>query len=207
MLLAAPVGGGAGALAGVGVRALLARMRRGVLVPVAPCAGTLALLWAVSCGLVAARVVPIPWLPAWLGLGVLVVAGSASDLAARRLPDALTLPASVLALAALVPLGATTLAAGTVGAVLLGGAFAVVHLAAPGALGAGDVKLAPAVGAPLAAASWGALAVVPLLAAAGVVVAATATALARGGRPGPVPYGPPFLVAAWLLLATSLSIG
>jgi leader peptidase (prepilin peptidase)/N-methyltransferase len=206
MLLAALAGGGAGALTGAGVPALLARMRRGVLVPLAPCAGALAALWAVPSGVAAAGVVPAPWLPAWLGLGALAVAGSATDLTARRLPDALTLPAAVLALAALVPLGATTLAAGALGAVLLGGALAAVHLAAPGALGAGDVKLAPAVGAPLAAASWGALALVPVLAAAGVVAAVTVTALVRGGRPATVPYGPPLLIAAWVLLATSLAI-
>src|SRR4051812_3301658 len=145
MLLAALAGGGAGALTGACVRALLARVRRGVLVPLAPCAGALAALWAVPSGVVAAGVVPAPWLPAWLGLGALVVAGSATDLTARRLPDALTLPAAVLALAALVPLGASTLAAGALGAVLLGGALAAGPPPAPGAPGARRRQPAPAV--------------------------------------------------------------
>ena len=186
--------GSAGALAGVCLRTLLARMRRGVLVPVLPTAGALAVLWAVPAGVVAAGLVPATWLPAWLVLGALVVAGSATDLVARRLPDAVTVPGAVLALAALVPLGTEHLVAGLVGAVVLGGAFAAVHLAAPGALGAGDVKLAPALGAPLAAASWSGLVAAPALAAVGVLV----LVLAGGARR--VPYGPPLLGATWLVL-------
>ena len=182
----------------MGVRALLARMRRGVLVPVLPTAGALAVLWAVPAGVVAAGLVPATWLPAWLVLGVLVVAGSATDLVARRLPDAVTVPGAVLALVALVPLGTGHLVAGLVGAVVLGGAFAAVHLAAPGALGAGDVKLAPALGAPLAAASWGGLVAAPVLAAVGVLV----LVLAGGARR--VPYGPPLLGATWLTLAATV---
>jgi len=189
-----------GALVGVAVRAGLARMRRGVLVRAWPVALVLALLWAVPAGVVAAGAAPAAWLPAWLGLGMLVVAGSATDLAARRLPDALTRPATVLALAALLPLGPRAALASLLGAVVLGGAHAAVHLAAPGALGAGDVKLAPALGAPLAAASWGALAVAPVLAAAGVL----ALVLARRARPGTVPFGPPLLAATWVVLATAV---
>ena len=207
MLLAAAVGGGAGAPAGLAVRAWLARVRRGVLVPGAPCAVALAVLWATSCALVAARAVPAPWLPTWLALGVLVVAGSAADLAARRLPDALTLPAVVLAGVSLVPLGPAVLASGVLGALLLGGVFAGVHLAAPGALGAGDVKLAPAVGAPLAAVWWGALAAAPVVAAVGVLALLAASSLTRDGAVRTVPYGPPLLVAAWLIVTVSLWSG
>ncbi|WP_328307584.1 prepilin peptidase [Actinomycetospora sp. NBC_00405] len=198
VLAAVLVAGSAGALAGVGVRAVLARVRRGVLVPVLPTAGALAALWAAPAGVVAARLAPATWLPAWLVLGVLVVAGSATDLVARRLPDAVTVPGAGLALAALVPLGAGHLVAGLLGAVVLGGAFAAVHLAAPGALGAGDVKLAPALGALLAAASWGGLVAAPVLAAVGVLV----LVLAGGARR--VPYGPPLLGAAWLTLAATV---
>ncbi|GAA4730117.1 prepilin peptidase [Actinomycetospora chibensis] len=199
VVLAVVLGAGsAGTLAGVGVRALLARVRRGALVPVLPCAGTLAALWAAPAGGVAAGLVPTTWLPAWLVLGVLVVAGSATDLVARRLPDAVTLPGAAAALAALVPLGTGHLVAGLLGAVVLGGAFAAVHLAAPGALGAGDVKLAPALGAPLAAASWGGLVAAPVLAAVGVLV----LVLAGGARR--VPYGPPLLGATWFTLAATV---
>ena len=88
--------------------------------------------------------------------------------------------------------------AGFLGAVVLGGAFAAVHLATPGALGAGDVKLAPALGAPLAAASWAGLAAAPVLAAVGVLV----LVLAGGARR--VPYGPPLLGATWFSLAATV---
>ncbi|WP_433024844.1 prepilin peptidase [Actinomycetospora sp. CA-053990] len=198
VLIAVVVAGSAGGLAAVGVRALLARMRRGVLVPVLPTAGALAVLWAVPAAVVAAGLVPATWLPAWLVLGVLVVAGSATDLVARRLPDAVTVPGAVLGLAALVPLGTGHLVSGLLGAAVLGGAFAAVHLAAPGALGAGDVKLAPALGAPLAAASWGGLVAAPVLAAVGVLV----LVLAGGARR--VPYGPPLLAATWLTLVATV---
>ncbi|GLZ44125.1 hypothetical protein Acsp06_03100 [Actinomycetospora sp. NBRC 106375] len=207
VLLAAAAGGGAGALTGCGVRTWLARMRRGVLVPGLPCAAALAVLWAASCGVVGAGVVSALWLPAWLVLGALGVAGSATDLAEHRLPDALTLPAAGLACASLVPLGPSALVAGVLGALLLGGVFAAVHLAAPRALGAGDVKLAPAVGAPLAAASWGALAAVPVIAAGGVLALLVASSLTRDGPVRAVPYGPPLLLAAWSVLTVSLSGG
>lgn len=197
-VLAAVLGAGAGALAGVCLRGVLARMRRGVLVPVLPASGALAVLWAAPAGAVAAGVVPAAWLPVWLVLGALVVAGSATDLVARRLPNAVTVPAAVLGLAALVPLGTGHLVAGLVGAVVLGGAFAAVHLVAPGALGAGDVKVAPALGAPLAAASWDGLVAAPVLAAVGVLV----LVLAGGARR--VPYGPPLLGATWLTLAATV---
>ncbi|GAA4784472.1 hypothetical protein GCM10023200_17620 [Actinomycetospora chlora] len=206
-VVTALAGGGAGALVGVVVRVALARMRRGVLVPVVPCAMALAVLWAVPCGLVAEGVVATAWLPAWLGLGLLVVAASAADLAARRLPDALTRPATVLALVSVLPLGLPATGAGLLGGVLLGGALAAVHLAAPRALGAGDVKLAPAVGVPLAAASAGAAAVVPVLAAMGVLALVTASTLTRRGRPAAVPYAPPLLLAAWVVLTVSLTAG
>ncbi|MDD7964751.1 prepilin peptidase [Actinomycetospora lemnae] len=201
VLVAALGGGGAGALVGVGLRTALARMRRGALVPRRACGGALAVLWAVPVGLVAAGTTPAAWLPAWLVLGALVVAGSAVDLAAHRLPDALTLPAAGASLLALLPLGAAAIAAGAAGALLLGGAFAAVHLAAPGALGAGDVKLAPALGGPLSAASAVAPVLAVVLAAAGVLV------LASTRRARRVPFGPPLLLAAWVVLTVSLAAG
>ncbi|MFC5138694.1 prepilin peptidase [Actinomycetospora rhizophila] len=201
VVLAGTAGGGAGALGGCAVRAWLARMRRGALVPAPACAGVLAVLWALAAGLVAAGVVPVVWLPAHLVLGALVVAGSAVDLAAGRLPDALTGPAAVVMLLALVPLDPFVLAAGIVGGVALGGVCAAVHLAAPTALGAGDVKLAPSLGAPLAAASWSAPVLAVVLASLGVLALASIRGVRR------VPFGPPLLVAAWLVLTASLTDG
>ena len=64
--------------------------------------------------------------------------------------------------------------------------------------GRGTCKLAPALGAPLAAASWGGLVAAPVLAAVGVLV----LVLAGGARR--VPYGPPLLGATWLTLAATV---
>ncbi|MGB3522227.1 MAG: A24 family peptidase, partial [Mycobacterium sp.] len=70
---------------------------------------------------------------------------SGYDIRQRRLPNWLTLPAAVLvpAVAAAVGRGPAAL----VGAAALTGVYLVVHLIAPAGLGAGDVKLAVALGA------------------------------------------------------------
>lgn len=81
--------------------------------------------------------------------GVAVVAWlaalSAFDIRERRLPNYLTLPG-----AAAVLLGAAVAGRGVaamLGAAVLVAVYLVVHLAAPAAMGAGDVKLAVGVGA------------------------------------------------------------
>lgn len=106
------------------------------------------------------------------GLAVLVwmVALSVVDICERRLPNALTLPGAVVVVAVAAVCGRGLPAA--VGAATLAGAYLVVHLVKPAAMGAGDVKLAiglgaltgafgvdawalAAVGAPLLTAVWG----------------------------------------------------
>jgi leader peptidase (prepilin peptidase)/N-methyltransferase len=100
---------------------------------------------------------------------------SCYDIARRRLPNALTLPGAgaILLGAAWAGRGLPALA----GAAALAGTYLLVHLAAPAAMGAGDVKLAIGVGglagcfgagvwllaalaAPLLTALWGLLALV-----------------------------------------------
>ena len=73
-----------------------------------------------------------------------LIALSVHDLRYRRLPNLLTLPGGVviLVVAALTGHGLEAL----LGALALTGIYAVVHLGAAGALGAGDVKLAVGVG-------------------------------------------------------------
>jgi len=190
-----------GALTGAAVRALLGRMRRGAVVPPAWCEVGVAVLWGLPVlGVVLGRV-DAAWLPTALGFGVLAVAATATDVVHRRLPDRLTLPAAALAPVALLPLGVGAAGVGLLGALVFLVAHAVVHLAAPGALGAGDVKLAASLGAPLAAASWWALLVVPVLAAVGVLVWATW----GGAGPGRgAPFGPPMLAATWGVIAVEV---
>ena len=79
------------------------------------------------------------------------------------------------------------------GAVLLLAVHAVVHLTAPGQLGAGDVKLSGVVGAVLGAVSWPAVLLGPVVAAVLTVV------LAVLGRRGSAPHGPGLLLAALLV--------
>lgn len=105
---------------------------------------------------------------AWL------VALSAFDVRTRRLPNWLTLPGAlaILVLALAVGRGLPAVA----GALALFAVYLAVHLLAPAAMGAGDVKLAiglgaltgsfgvdvwtlAALGAPLVTAIWGAVAV------------------------------------------------
>lgn len=83
-----------------------------------------------------------------LACGIVVAWAAAltlSDVRVRRLPNGLTLTGAVVILtgAAVAGRGAPAL----IGGLALGGLYLVVHLADPSGLGAGDVKLALALGA------------------------------------------------------------
>ena len=83
-----------------------------------------------------------------LGCGTIVVWATALtlvDLRLRRLPNALTLTGAGVILAGAAAAGRGTPA--LVGGLALGGLYLVVHLADPSGMGAGDVKLALALGA------------------------------------------------------------
>lgn len=133
-----------------------------------------------------------PWCVPWCVLVVWSVALSVADVRWHRLPNVLTLPG-----AAVILIGA--IVAGRGGAALLGGvalgvSYLAVHLSDPSGLGAGDVKLALALGAltgSLGAAAWTLAAVLaPLL-------TACAGLLARAfGRRGPLPHGPAMCAAS-----------
>lgn len=131
---------------------------------------------------VAAVVVVLGWLTA------LVI----YDVRWRRLPNYLTLPgaAVVLVTAAVTGHGLPAL----LGAAALTGAYLIVHLLAPAAMGAGDVKLAVGVGALTGAFGvevWtlAALSAPLLTAVLGVV------ALVRTAAPT-VPHGPSMCLAS-----------
>jgi leader peptidase (prepilin peptidase)/N-methyltransferase len=134
---------------------------------------------------------------AWGG----VLLGGA-DLVARRLPDALTLPAYPLVLGLL---GIAAVGAGNIdplvraaaGALLWAGGYAAIRLASPGALGGGDVKLAGSLGALTAATSWSGLLLAVL--AASVLTAMAAVPARMLGHPD-VPHGPAMLAAAWIVV-------
>jgi leader peptidase (prepilin peptidase)/N-methyltransferase len=207
-VVAAGICAGAGGAAGYAVRLLLRRLRRGALIRPPWCESAVGLLWAGPVAAWAAGALPAGWVPALLGLGWFGVAAGAVDLAHRRLPDALTIPALPVALLLLLPLGATAVLHGLAGAAVAAVAHAAVHLVAPRAMGAGDVKLAAPLGAVLAAAGWPAPVLAALLAAVlTAVLGVTGLATRRLGRGAALPHGPSMLVATWLVTSWLAAVG
>lgn len=183
-----------GAAVGAGVRRGLAAIRRGVLVGRGWCEVGVGSAWAAVLTAAVVGLVGPAWVPVLLVVSVVAVAGCATDLTAGRLPDVLTLPAVPVGWAALVPLGGRAVLAGVAGTLVLGALHTLVGLLVPGAVGGGDVKLAAALGAPLAAAGWWAVAAVPVAAA----VLLAGVAVVRGRRA--LPLGPPLLGVSWIVL-------
>jgi leader peptidase (prepilin peptidase)/N-methyltransferase len=120
---------------------------------------------------------------------------SVYDVRHRRLPNALTLPgaAAVLVVASVVGRGGEAL----LGALALTAPYLAVHLRAPAAMGAGDVKLAIGLGALTGAVgvdAWMLAAVAaPMLTALWGIVAV--------GPRGTVPHGPSMCVATLVAVA------
>jgi leader peptidase (prepilin peptidase)/N-methyltransferase len=200
--------GAAGAAAGGGARLLLGQLRRGARIAPPWCEIAAGVLWAAVAAAWAVGVIPAAWVPALLGLGWFGVAAGGVDLAHRRLPDALTLPALPVALLLLLPLGPTAVMHGLAGAALAVGAHGAVHLVVPRAMGAGDVKLAAPLGAVLAAAGWPALVLAALLAAVLTAVLGVAgLATRRLGRRAALPHGPSMLAATWLVTSWLAAVG
>jgi leader peptidase (prepilin peptidase) / N-methyltransferase len=179
---------------------LLRRIPRGVRVPVLACGVLVAALWAV----IVARAggLPVWWWPVPLVLAWSGVLLGAADVAVRRLPDALTLPAypvaaALLAVAAVGVGDADLIGRAVVGALLWAGGYAALRLIAPGALGAGDVKLAGSLGALTAASSWPGL-LLAVLAASALTAVIAGPARMLGYHD--VPHGPAMLATAWLVV-------
>ncbi|MEH3142061.1 MAG: A24 family peptidase [Mycobacterium kyogaense] len=131
-----------------------------------------------------------------------LIALSAYDLRCRRLPNLLTLPGAAVILtaaAALAGHGAGALA----GALALTGIYAAVHLCAPAALGAGDVKLALGVGGLTGAfgtQSWALCAV-----GASLLTGLWGAARVLRGVRSAVPHGPAMCLTAAAAVMTALA--
>ncbi|HET8640835.1 MAG TPA: prepilin peptidase [Pseudonocardiaceae bacterium] len=178
---------------------VLGRLREPVRLPVGVAEGVVGLVWAVVAARAVAGGMPGWWVPAPAALGWLAVVLTATDVAQRRLPNVITMPAYPVAGALLVVVcgagGGVGLGvrAAVAGALLLA-VYATVHLVAPGQLGAGDVKLAGVVGLALGAMGWPAVLVGQVIAAVVTVGFAVGTAGRRGS-----PHGPGMLAGALLL--------
>ncbi|MGH3450655.1 MAG: prepilin peptidase [Haloechinothrix sp.] len=194
-----------GCAVGAAGRLVLARLRRGARIP----GGWCELAAACACAVIGVRWLthgfPPWWLPVPVALTALGIPLAAIDLARRRLPDALTIPAYALFAGAL--LAASTVGANggvllraVIGVGVFGGAHLMIHLAAPASLGAGDVKLSGSLGGILAAVGWPAMVVAAGLAAVlTLVLAAVPAALRAGAWTQGVPHGPGLLAATWLV--------
>lgn len=148
-------------------------------------------------------------LSAYLCFAAVAVALALIDLDVRRLPNAIVLPAYPV-LAVLLAAGADVpaLQRAATGALVLFAFFLVVAVAAPGAMGFGDVKLAGVVGGMTAYLSWGAFLVGAL--GAFVLGATAGVLLLAGGRAGrrtAVPFGPFMLLAAWASVLGASGLG
>ncbi|HEX7427323.1 MAG TPA: A24 family peptidase [Mycobacterium sp.] len=121
---------------------------------------------------------------------------SVYDIRERRLPNWLTMPgaAVILAVAAAAGRGMPAL----LGAVALASLYLVVHLLAPAAMGAGDVKLAAGVGALTGAFGFDVWALAAL--AAPLMTAVWACVLVRRSE-SIVPHGPSMCLASLLSAA------
>lgn len=148
-------------------------------------------------------------LPAYLLFAACAVALALIDLDVRRLPDVIVLPAvPVLALLLAVGGDGQGLLRAGIGAVALSAFFLAVALAAPGAMGFGDVKLAAVIGGTTAYLSWGAF-----LAGAfggfllGALAGGLLLAAGKAGRRTMLPFGPFMLVAAWASVLGASGLG
>lgn len=124
----------------------------------------------------------------------LLVCLAAIDLGHRRIPNAITYPAVVIAGAVVVVArvagSGLDPTAGAIGAIAFGGSLALVAIVSRGGMGFGDVKLAALIGLVVGAIDLGSVAV-----AAGVAIllggVTALVALLRGGdRRSALPFGP-----------------
>ncbi len=200
--LPALIGVAAGAAAGSGIRLLLARLRRGVVLRAGLLESTAAVLTGAGVGL--SWPGPVLALVVWTGL--LGVALGAVDLVHHRLPDALTLPAIPVTL---LLVGITEIAAPATGsiitamtvAVVLGGAFWALSALVPRAMGLGDVKLVPSLAlmTGYVSVAAGVLAVVIAFVLGAVVGLLGMLSRRLSGRSA-IPFGPFLVAGCWLVL-------
>lgn len=195
-----------GAAAGRLSRLLLARLRRGTRLPPWPLEAATAVSVGAGCLLTIdqpGRLLLVCWL-SWWGAALAAV-----DLRHHRLPDALTVPgigvsAGLVLLATLIDADSGNVLRGLICAVVTTGLFAMLALAAPAAMGWGDVKLVASlalltgyVGVPTLVL---ALACGFVLAA---VVALAGIALRHWTMRSAIAFGPFLIAGSWLALVLS----
>jgi len=197
------VGVVAGAVAGWGIRLLLAHLRRGVLLRRGVAEISAAAVTGLGAGLAWGG--PLLGLVIWAGL--LAVALGAVDLVHHRLPDALTLPAIPITAILVAATGYLNPSAGSVlravvVAALLGVAFWALAALAPRAMGRGDVKLMPSLGLLTGFVSIPTTVLATGIAfVLGALVAVLGLLSRRLTLTSAIPFGPCLLAGCWSALA------
>lgn len=171
--------------------------------PYGPGGPLLATLTALLCAALAAATGTRPEIAVWLLLAPVGVLLAVIDLRVRRLPDPLTLPLAVAALAllgvvALVPEHTGSWLNALYGALALGAGYWVLWRINPGGMGFGDVKLALGAGAVLGWYGWD---TVLLGTFAGFLLGAlyggVLVLAGRAGRKTAIPFGPFLITGAY----------
>ncbi len=132
--------------------------------------------------------------------GAIMTVAAAIDLQERRIPNRLTYPGVVVALALAMAYGRSTLVDAVLGTAFAGGVMLLFFVLARGGLGLGDVKFSAMVGAVIGVAQ------VPtyLLIASGLGAIAGVTLLAMGrDRRAGIAYGPFLSVGGLVVLLTA----
>ncbi|MEZ0577186.1 A24 family peptidase [Nocardioides sp. MH1] len=137
-------------------------------------------------------------LPAYLVFAAAALALALIDLDVHRLPDAIVLPAYPLVVVLLAAdHDGPDLLRAAIGCTVLFTFYLALAVAAPGAMGGGDVKLAGLVGLMTAYVSWGTFLTGAFLAfILGAVAGVALMAAGRAGRRTAVPFGPFMLLGA-----------
>ncbi|KRC93777.1 prepilin peptidase [Streptomyces sp. Root264] len=167
---------------------------------VAPGALLLPVLTALLCAALAMATGVRPESAVWLALAPVGVLLAVVDIRVRRLPDPLTLPLAVaalalLGLAALLPEHVGDWTTALLGALALGAGYLVLHLVNPGGMAFGDVKLALGMGAVLGWYGWPTVMLGTFAAFLfGALYGGVLFVVGRGGRGTLIAFGPFMLV-------------
>jgi leader peptidase (prepilin peptidase) / N-methyltransferase len=147
-------------------------------------------------------------LPAYGYLGAVAAVVTVTDLAARKIPEAVVLPSYPLAAALLATASAPhdqwwALARGGIAMALLGGFYLTLGLTFPRQFGSGDIELGALLGLYLGWLSWSALATGTLLAWLLAAVALPLRRVVTPGHRGALPTGPFLAVGALVAILLS----
>jgi leader peptidase (prepilin peptidase)/N-methyltransferase len=167
---------------------------------------TLASVTACLFGLLAWRVGVRPELLAYSALAAVGVPLAAIDVLEQRLPAKLLMPvypivAALFALAAIADHNGTAMLRSLAGMIFLLVFYLIIALAAPGALGAGDIRLAGLLGFALGWRGWTTLIGGALLGLLyGSLTGATMIAMRRASRHTLIPFGPALIAGTFTAL-------